>query len=49
MRALDFFQETWEAKERSTESVISEMLAMREKSMKTRKLVQQNLRQNQAK
>ena len=45
---LDILRETWEAKARNTESVISYVLAMREKLSKMRDLVQQNLKQSQA-
>ena len=45
---LDILRETWEARGRSTESVVSYVIAMREKLSKMRELVQQNLKQSQA-
>ena len=45
---LDILQETWEAKGRSTESVVSYVLAMRETLSRMQELVQQNLGQSQA-
>ncbi len=40
---LDILRESWEAKERSTESVVSCVLAMREKLTRKTELVQQNV------
>lgn len=40
---LDILKETWEAKERSTESAVSYVLAMREKLARMTELVQKNL------
>ena len=45
---LDILRETWEARGRSTESVVSYVIAMRKKLSKMRKLVQQNPKQSQA-
>ena len=44
---LDILRESWEAKERSTESVVSYVLVMQERLTKLRELVRENLEQAQ--